>query len=183
MSAYPVRYRVPTQYSTAIGRLITRFAALESALRRLIYALLQLTPQMGRVAVRNPRIENALTMIQDLMALRGFTTTIDMKLVLSECRKLEHFRDKVAHGVWVSHHQTKLPVLQVTGGSYAETPGGKSVKARIQPKAERITLDNFRDYTRGIDNARRVVMQLAQELGTQHAALQKTLRGQSEPGP
>lgn len=70
MGIYLVRYRLPTKYSTAIGRMITRFAALESALRNLIYALLELDPKMGRVAVRNPRIEESFTMIRDLMGLR-----------------------------------------------------------------------------------------------------------------
>ena len=112
------------------------------------------------------------------MALRSFTTTLDLKLLTTECQKLERFRDKVAHGVWVKHPKSDLPILQVTAGSYAETPGGKSVKGRIRPLALQITLDNFRAHTRGIDFALKAVKQLARELGTQHAALQKKSREQ-----
>lgn len=180
MRTYPVRYRLPTKYSTAIGRMITRFAALESALRNLIYALLELEPKMGRVAVRNPRIEESFTIIRDLMGLRSFTTTLDMKRLASDCKTLEQFRDKIAHGVWVKHSRSDLPVLQVTAGKFPEKPGGKSIKGRIQPAAFNVTLENFRSYTSGVDFAFKAVKQLARELGAQHRALHKKLREQSE---
>lgn len=180
MATYPVIYRLPTQYSTAIGRHVTRFAALESALRNLIYALLELNPKMGRVAVRNPRIQESFTIIQDLMGLRSFTTTLDVKLLARECKKLEQFRDKIAHGVWVKHSKSDLPVLQVTAGTHPEKPGGKSIKGRIRPAALRVTLEDFSSYTRGVDFAFKAVTQLSRELGKQHDTLHKKSREQSE---
>ena len=181
MRTYPVRYRLPTKYSTAIGRMITRFAALEAALRNLIYALLELDPKMGRVAVRNPRIQESFTMIQDLMGLRSFTTTLDIKRLASDCKKLEQFRDKIAHGVWVRHSRSDLPILQVTAGTFPEKPGGKSIKGRIRPGAVNVTLESFRSHTRGVDIAFKADKQLGRELGAQHRALHKKLREQSEP--
>ena len=170
MPTYPGCYRLPTSYSTAIGRYITRFAALESALRHLIYVLLEVDRKMGRVAVRNPRIEDSLTMIRDLVALRSFQTTLDLNLLAKECKKLEKFRDKLAHGVWAKHPKSQLPVLQVTAGTYSEKPGGKSVKARIQPMALGVTVQNIRDHIRGVDFAFKAVMELAHELSAQHDA-------------
>ena len=180
MGPYLVRYRLPTKYSTAIGRMITRFAALESALRNLIYALLELERKMGRVAVRNPRIDESFTMIRDLMGLRSFTTILDMKRLASDCKKMEQFRDKIAHGVWVRHPQSDLPVLQVTTGTFPEKPGGKSIKGRIQPAAFNVTLEDFRSHTRAVDFAYKTVMQLGRELNAQHRAFHKKLREQSK---
>jgi len=173
MGVYPTLYRLPTDYSTAIGRLVSRFAVLESALRKLIYALLETGPKFGRVAVKSPRIQDSFTMIEDLMALKSFTTTLDIKLMKQECIKFERFRDQVAHGVWVKHPQSDVPVLQITRGSYSEKPGGRSIKARIHPQAMKITLENFKDYTRGVDFALNAVKQLANELAAQHDALHK----------
>lgn len=181
MRPYPIWYRLPTKYSTAIGRMISRFAVLESALRTLIYALLELEPKMGRVAVRNPRIKDSFAMIKDLMGLRSFTTTLDIKLLASECKKMEQFRDKIAHGVWVRHPQSDLPILQVTAGKFSKKPGGKSLTGRIRPAGFNVTFEDFRAYTRGVDFALKAVKQLGQELNAQHRALQKKLREQSEP--
>ncbi len=181
MRPYPIWYRLPTNYSTAIGRMVSRFAVLESALRNLIYALLELDRKMGRVAVRNPRIKDSFTMIQDLMGLRSFTTTLDIKRLASDCKKLEQFRDKIAHGVWVRHTQSDLPILQVTTGTFPEKQGGKSFKGRIRPAAINVTLESFRSHTRGVDVAFKAVKQLGRELLVQHRALHKTLREQSGP--
>ena len=178
MPTYPVIYRLPTQYSTSIGRVVTRFSALESALRNLIYALLELEPKMGRVAVKNPRIDESFTMIQDLMGLRSFTTTLDIKSMASDCKKLEQFRDKIAHGVWVKHSKSDVPILQVTAGRHPEKPGGKATKGRIRPAAFEVTPENFRSHARGIDIAFKAVKQLAYELGVQHAALHNKLHKQ-----
>lgn len=180
MGIYPIWYRLPTKYSTAIGRMISRFAVLESALRNLIYALLDLDPKMGRIAIRNPRIDESFTMIKDLMGLRSFTTTLDIKFLASECKKMELFRDKIAHGVWVRHSGSDLPVLQVTAGTFPEKPGGKSIKGKIRPVALNVTLEDFRSYTRGVNFALKAVKQLGRELNAQHRALHKKLREQSK---
>ena len=182
MPTYPVIYRLPTQYSTAIGRIVTRFSVLESALRNLIYALLELDPKMGRVAVKNPRIDDSFTMIQDLMGLRSFTTILDIKRLAGDCRKLEQFRDKVAHGIWVRHSRSDVPILQVTAGSHPDKPGGKATKGRIRPATFEVTPETFRSHARGIDVALKAVKQLGRELGAQHRALRKKLREQSGLG-
>jgi hypothetical protein len=180
MESYPVIRRLPTRYNTAIGRLIVRFSIVEMGLRQFIYALLELDNKLGRVAVKNPRVRDSFTMIEDIMALRSFTTKINIKTLAKECAKIEAFRDKIAHGVWVKHPKSDTPVLQVTAGSYPETQGGKSVKARIKPQALRVTPADFKNYTRGADIAIKTIKQLAREVGAQHAALiQKRIEQQA----
>jgi hypothetical protein len=170
MGAYPTRYRLPVSYTTDIGRVVTRFAYLEAYLRRIVYGLVEVGPKIGRVTIRNPRIEDSFTIIQDVMGLRSFATTIDLALLRTECKKIEKFRDRISHGVWVKHPKSKAPILQVTAGSYSETPGGKSIKARIRPKAQAITPENFKSFLRGIETALALIENLAREIDRQRHA-------------
>lgn len=149
---------------------------------RLIYDLLELEPKLGRATVRSPRASDTFAMIQDLIALRGFKTDLNVKTLGKMCKELEEFRDKVAHGVWVRHEKSNAPILRVTAGTYPKTEGGESVKARIHPQAFRITLEVFRSHITGIDNAIRGVKQLAKELRPQHVALLKTRHEQLARG-
>ena len=174
MATYPIRSRLPTAYNTAIGRIVTRQAVLEGALRRCIYTLLDLNQKFGRVAVKSPRADDSFTMIHDLMRLRGFETTVDTKGLRTDCRHLEEFRDKVAHGIWVKHTDSKGPILQVTAGSYQRTPGGESVKARIDPQAFNVSQTAFAGYAKGINDAIRMVQKLHKELQRQLFAWRKT---------
>lgn len=167
MPTFPHWYRLPTNYSTNIGRVVTRYAFFEAQLRHAIYLLLDIDVKAGRVAVRNPRLDDAITMILDLMAVKSIKTSIDLKFLRKECKKIESFRDKISHGVWVKHSGTKLPVLQVTAGSYARTQGGESVKARITPQALAIGPDDFKSFLRAIDIALEHVGMLRQEIHQQ----------------
>ena len=107
------------------------------------------------------------------MRLRGFKTSVDLKALRKDCRLLEEFRDKIAHGLWVRHGGTKAPILQVTAGSYARTPGGESVKARIDPQAINVSKEAFATYATGITNAIRGAWKLHRELEVQLGALRK----------
>ncbi len=180
MGIHPVWYKLPTAYNSAIGRMVSRFAVLETALRMLIYALLDVNPKLGRVAVRSPRVRDSFTMIEDLMALRDFKTTLNIKLMATKAAELEEFRDKIAHGVWVKHPGSGKPILQVTTGKYPHRKGGKSMKARINPIAASIPLDVFRTYTNAVGPLLKAVKQLGRELQPQHDALLKRSREQSE---
>ena len=71
MPTYPVRPNLPVAYSTEIGRIITRWARLEWELKRIAYTILQIGPKEGRLSVREPRAHEHLTMIEDLMRVRG----------------------------------------------------------------------------------------------------------------
>ncbi len=176
MALYRVRTRLPARYNTAIGRLVSRFAVVEGRLRHVIYSRLEVNPKFGRVAVKNPRIRDSFTMIEDLMALREFTTTVRLKgegALIPALEELERFRDKISHGVWVKHGATRDPVLQVTAGSYTEAPGAGPVKARINPQAVTVPMETFAQFDRIITQALKQIVKLARELGRQHTLLRK----------
>lgn len=164
MDTYPVRARLPANYSTEIGRIIVRWALVEWHLKRLAYDTLQISPKSGRVAVQEPRANNYIIMIEDLLSIRGIKTNIDWKLIRKELDDIESFRNRLAHGIWVKHGNTKEPVLQDTRGKHPNERDAQQRKARINPMAKRITLQNLRDYTKRTEAAVSALNQLREDL-------------------
>lgn len=150
MGVYPIRRKLPASYSTEIGRIITRFSYAEHLLRRTTYRLLRLNPKQGRLAVREPRVEEHLTLIHDLAALEGLHLETDWKELKRVTKELEVLRDRLAHGIWIKHPGTKTPVLQVLSGSNINTQQLHR-KPRIDPIAVPLTLAELRRATKAID--------------------------------
>lgn len=183
MAMYPTVYRLPLHYNTEIGRIITRFAFLESRLRVIAYLLLNLSPKEGRLAVRLGRIGDAISIIQRLLALQSFTTTQNLDKLSTECKKMERFRDRLAHGIWAKHPGAKTPVLQVTSGSYALSQGGESISAKINPQAVAVQITDFRNQLRGIEIALNTIATLGHEIDAQRRASLDKQNAQSTKGP
>lgn len=166
---YPIRRKLPTAYSTEIGRIITRYAYAKHLLRSTAYRLLRINSKQGRIAVREPRVADQITMIQDLATLAGIKLTADWKQLKKTMKELESFRHRFAHGIWVYHTGTKTPVLQDLSRAYT-TAGNISPKPRINPVSIVITLRELRNITRNTDKAidylvtiNRLVIHLMQE--------------------
>ncbi|HEX7007628.1 MAG TPA: hypothetical protein VF274_10835 [Alphaproteobacteria bacterium] len=157
-TACPVRRRLPRNYSTEIGRVIARWALFESRLRALAYLLLDVSPERGRLAVRGGRVADYLTMLEDLMVLRGVGVTVNIKALKRPLSEVEAFRDKLAHGVWLRHPRTRTPVLQVSKGDLPDAPAGRAVQASA------VTLSDLRRYVRTIDAAIRIADRMHREL-------------------
>jgi hypothetical protein len=166
MALYPTWEHLPEEYNAAIGRIVSRQAILEDNLHKLIWALLEVEPSYGRLAVPCPRAADAVTRIADLMQLRGLHTKINMKSLQSSCRQLEEFRDKLAHGVWAKHPESDNPILQITAGKNRD-----GTKARISPYGGNAKLETLKSYEDGINQTIDTIRELSDELGAQHAAL------------
>jgi hypothetical protein len=123
MGVYPSWYRLPQKHCTEIGRIVTRFAALESKVAYCAYTLLNIGKKQGRVAVRTGRIESALTVVQDLLTISKITVGLDIPKMKTAFKELERARDLISHCVWVKHTASKSPVAQMTSGSYSPEEG------------------------------------------------------------
>ena len=148
---YPVRLRLPVDYSTEIGRIITRWALLESRLRDTTHTLVDCGPKIGRLAVLEPRAQDYITMIQDICKVLKITTTFDFKDTRKRIEEIKFYRDAIANGIWLKHEGTKLPVLRVVRGKYQLPGSGKSFKARIDPQSLVIDLPTMKQLRKGIE--------------------------------
>lgn len=170
MPEYPIRYRLPTQYSTDIGRIITRWAFLEYRLKETAYMVLGIGPKIGRISVREPRVTDYVVMLQDLMLLKSLKTSVDLKKLRRKLETVQAFRDKLAHGIWVKHATTNLPVLQVIKGSYLPPHRGAiKVKARIDPLAAKVHLQGLKAIVHDIETTTVTINQWKRDLAEQIA--------------
>ena len=79
MPKHKVRKRLPVAYSTEIGRIISHWAYLEWRLKNVTFALLDVGPKVGRLAIREPRASDYIGMFIDLMAVKGIEVSTDLK--------------------------------------------------------------------------------------------------------
>jgi hypothetical protein len=135
VGSFPVIRELPAEYYPIIGRIMVDWAYLESLLHDSAYAMLRLNRVQGRLAVRSPRANEIVSMIEELMSLQSFKTTVNTKELKKALEKVSKARDALAHGIWVKHEATTTPVLQVISGSFQIEPGETAVKARINPVA------------------------------------------------
>ena len=149
MGTYPVRRKLPVAYSTEIGRIITRFAFLETQLRNITYHLLDISPKQGRVAVRQFRVADQITIIEDLAKLAKIDLKVTWKNLKQPCKEAESYRDRLAHGVWLKHSETETPVLQDFSTAYVRN--GAPRKPKIYPLAVPVQLEHLKNITSNIE--------------------------------
>ena len=166
---FQLRYRLPVAYSTEIGRIIMRWAFVEWQLKQIVYRIVGVGPKVGRLAVQQPRVDAHITMIADVMKLQKITVSTDFKKLSDGLVQLKNIRDAIAHGVWMKHPSTKLPMLQITKGkwSIAAMPGIKRV---VEPQGAVVTIEKLREIVRSIEGAARTVSKLETEIAAQLSA-------------
>lgn len=169
MQQMPARYRLPVSYSTEIGRIITRWAHLEWVLSETLYMLIATCPKIGRLAVREPRIGEYLTIMEKTARLQGVTISVDWKKFKTIMQTMESFRNKLAHGVWIKDPSSDWPALRQVKGSYTLKHGAESVDARIKPASLPVPLRELRNAVRGIDRANQIAVEIKQEVEAQVA--------------
>lgn len=129
---------LPPSLSREIGRLVVRWAHLEHTTQRIIWLLLKVSYPFGRIAVREPRIEDRLRMILSLAELRGMDLdTPAFRGLMSEVRLLAKERHTIAHGIW-TNVDGQWSVL-LTRGSWADDgphPPSKNVVPEASPMSQ-----------------------------------------------
>jgi hypothetical protein len=166
---FPLRYRLPVAYSTEIGRIMTRWAFIEWQLEQITYRVVGVGPKIGRLTIRDPRVDAHITMIADVMKLRKISVRTDLAKLSSGLVQIKNFRDAVAHGIWITHPISKLPLLQYTKGkwSIAAMPNTKRV---VEPEGVPVTIEKLRAFVLSIEGAARTISKLEREIAAQLSA-------------
>lgn len=180
MPTYPMRTRLPGAYSQQIGRIITRWAYLESRLRQVSCILLRINPPIARLMIRELRASDYITMLEDAMSVFHLSTSVNLKTLRSGLQTLESNRDKLAHGIWVKHDKTSTPVLQDLSAKHPAGPY-QGQKARINPKAVALTIENLRAWATGIATASKLIQKIGREINAQLRASPCKCCGQRPP--
>jgi len=119
-----------------IGRIIVTWSHLENMLQRAIWDLAGVDEAIGRLAVREPRVTDRITLLCDLAGLRGLKLPPDLIKTLRKALEASGLiRDLLAHGAWGYDPIDKWMVIR-TRGSY-EQPVNHSKNRKIDPEALR----------------------------------------------
>ena len=98
MAEYSIRRTLPTNHYTLIGRIITRWAIIESMLNSLTSIALEVGQKEGRIAIAQRRSYEQVTLIQDILRIKKATPNIDWNKLKTTLKEMESFRNRLAHG-------------------------------------------------------------------------------------
>tara|TARA_R110002012_G_scaffold60610_2_gene158623 strand:- start:246 stop:809 length:564 start_codon:yes stop_codon:yes gene_type:complete len=139
-----------------IGQVIVHFSFLEWSVSELLYALMDVHPKIGRIAVASPRLDSRFDRIRDLIDLHRIDLgKADLKPLRKMISDLTNYRDGLAHGIWLIGDDGQ-PHLRVTSGKQPDTGRQK----RIHPTAEPVDKDTFRHLTMAISEATETIQAL-----------------------
>ena len=136
---------LPPGYSKFLGDIVARWSLIEHILTGCTYSLLRLSPKEGRIAVREPRAEDRLTMVQQLAEARGMVIAADWKTIKADLQGAQRSRDTLAHSSWHVLEGTDQVFLVQTAGNWSPPKRKGSVPRRITPEAVPWTLTDFRE--------------------------------------
>ena len=94
-------YDLPDGLSLDMGRIVTRASYMQNYLQKIIYLLVGVQEEIGRIAIREPRTRDRIDMILDLIAVRNLKVPdVDLKHLREVIDDAEDFRNLCAHGAW-----------------------------------------------------------------------------------
>ena len=157
---------LPAALTREIGRIMVLYAAIEHTLSRIIYHLLRLSRQEGRLAVREPRASDRFELICDLLELSNVTVIEDLDDLDKAIKRCLTERDRLAHGIWTLHPKSGRPYLRLTRGQWQpfQERRGK-VKRLLNPEGTPFTDVHGRELRQHLQMTLTRIDHLAIELG------------------
>jgi len=98
-----VIHEIPADLAEMVGRVIVAYSKLEHQLMRVVRALLQLSSQEARIALRSPTAADRLDMSVDLLALKAIEIQTDTAALRETIAKATSLRNQIAHGIFQRH--------------------------------------------------------------------------------
>jgi hypothetical protein len=137
---------LPPSLCREIGRIIVYWAYFEHGVQDMVWQTMQISQQVGRIAVREPRVTDRLEMLRDLVKLRKAEWDDDLfKSILERAKLITARRDLLAHGIWGVHPSGPWSMddawhVQLARGSWPKNmseliEGSKKVTPEMIPMA------------------------------------------------
>ena len=146
----PATSEIPARFSREIGRIIVRWAYLEHIIRRLGWDILGVDQKIGRIAVRDPRVDDYLDMIADIASLKNIKIdTSNLSSLKSRANEVLRWRDLLGHGIWIQTPDGWL--LQMISGNYPKNYKAEYRKRRINPEGLNVDIEGLRSVSNGVE--------------------------------
>lgn len=131
---FPVAREVPDKLLLKVGTIVAQWSYVEWLLRQIAYKLLGLDPKRGRVAIREPRAEQFITMFRQILQIGGIEEPKQFKELIPALRDSKKYRDILAHGIWGRDPDSSDYAIQYTGGNWQPDPTSPKISRKITPE-------------------------------------------------
>jgi len=140
-------YKLPPSMTREIGRIVVHWAYFEQCVQQMNWQTLGITPAAGRLALREPRVEDRLEMLHDLVKLRdGEWDDALFRDILKRTKLAKAKRDLVAHGLWAKREDGWF--VELSRGMWPKNlrefvRGSRKITTQLIP----MTLEKLREAT------------------------------------
>ncbi len=140
VTLYQDVHKIPPVMAKLIGDITARFALVEHLLKEITRKLVGMDPKLGRVSVRQPRLEDFVDMIKEILEIEQIAHPANLDALRTRLKRAERYRDMVAHTVWQRHPETKEIYARRLSGHWPKThPKHGGVSRRIVPEIVLVT--------------------------------------------
>ena len=114
----PVVHDLPDEIAAGIGRVLTGTSTLEHKLTSMIGIILQMDKAEMRLTLRQPRMEERLDIVFELLMLKAIETDFDFDGFRKTLVDIGSRRHRLAHGIWLKRTDTGELFLRLARGNW-----------------------------------------------------------------
>lgn len=130
---------------------MVHWAFFENLLRRSAWEMLDVNPKIGRVAIRDPRIDDRCDMLLEIAHIKKIKLDeVQIASLRSKASETLSWRDLVAHGTWIPHNGRWL--VQKVSGQYPKNYEADHRKRRVNPEGIPVDINRLRAITQDINS-------------------------------
>ncbi len=166
-------FEAPAELATLVGQIAIRWSSLVWTVQQCTYTALGLPNAQARIAVRDPRPDEHIQMIESLMKLAGFKTSTNFAGLREDLTALKGLRDNLCHGVWTTNPDSGKITIQIDSGNWVPSGHNGKRSRRETPEARGVDAEGLRSIMIGLEDCIRMLQVLLLELETQVSSIDR----------
>ena len=129
----PELKRIDSKVSSRVGQFIVKFSYQEWLLSIIVYAALGVNHRQGRIAVRDPRMEDSFDMLVTLCRFAKIELPTTFAATKKLAKAMDEKRNLLAHGLWKESPTAPFLTIRQVSGTWQ--PNGKDrISRRVMPE-------------------------------------------------
>jgi hypothetical protein len=170
----PATHRIPAALAREIGRVIISFAKLEWMINRLVYFVLTIDDNLGRLIVKDQDGAEQFKLLCRLLRMKGIETRTELDPIAAAIRSCQSQRNDIAHSIWVISPITNKPMICLFRGEWSKDDDVEVKSRKFNPEGRAYPIEEAISLINLIDGAITSLETLYNELcDIRHTSLQK----------
>lgn len=148
----PILHRVPASIAREIGRVIVSFAHLEWMVDRMLYFVLDVDDDIGRISVKDQDGAEQFKLLRRLLRLKGITVKMDLNSIAADIRSCQAQRNDIAHSVWLKSPYTNNLMICLFRGEWSKEDDVEEKSRKLNPEGRPYPLEEAITLVRRLDD-------------------------------